>query len=130
MAKWTDEQGDTWVVEFDFFAIDAVRSEMDLDLNEMLKSEKGAQSLFTEISSDLVTLTKVLWCICKEQAEEKGVDFRTFAKRMIGQSYMDAQLAWMEAVAFFFQRPVREKILGELNKVRAERADLMNALNS
>jgi hypothetical protein len=116
MARFKDRTGDEWEIGFDLPTIPKVRA-AGFDLNKI-----GRDAKELDILDDPEKLGAVLWELCEEQAEKRGLTPEQFAKRFDGPAIWAARDAVIEAIADFSQRPtvaaaIRKRLPGALAKI-------------
>ncbi len=116
MASFQDREGDKWEIGFDLPTIPKVRA-AGFDLNKIGKDAKEL-----DILDDPERLGAVLWELCEEQAEKRGLTPEQFARRFDGPAIWAARDAVMEAIADFSQRPavaaaIKTKLPGKMNQI-------------
>lgn len=111
MHTWKDEQDNKWTIELNVDGIRRVRSEINIDLVEVLDGK-----LLDKLGSDPVLLVDVLWVLHQEEAAKKDpkVDARGFAKAVAGDAIDRATEAFLEELTDFFPKRRRKR----LQKVR------------
>ena len=123
MEKFTDKKGREWEVDITLAMVPELRP-CGLDLAMFSKEEEAnklASSLLDALT-DPERLGKVLWTICGEQSDSRGLDEKAFARGMNA----DALCAATDAVIFaafdlVFKRPeFRQMIRRELPKLWAK----------
>lgn len=118
MAKFRDRAGDEWGVEITIGDLDALRA-AGLDLGKV-----GSDPAALDVLDTPETVGKVLWVLCGEQAEKRGLSPEQFARRFNGPTLFAAGDAVTEAVADFSQRPavaaaIRSKLPGAMARLDA-----------
>ena len=98
--KFTDTKGDEWAVALNVSAIKAVRNHLGIDL---LNLDDG--QLILKLTSDPISLVDVIYVLCMDQAEAKGVSDSQFGARMAGDVIADATEAMLEALVSFIPNP-------------------------
>lgn len=104
MASFTDANGTTWDVSITVQSIRRVREQFSLDLSKIL----GDKDAFAGLHDDVCQLADVLFAICSEQAEAKGITIATFGAALGGDSLQAAREAFNEAALSFLPAKKRE----------------------
>lgn len=114
MAAFKDSSGRDWVVEIDVNQVKRLRSELGLDLLEVLG---GENQVFQRLADDPVLLVDCLWVICREQAEDRSLTDVQFGKSLVGDSIEFATRALMGAITDFFPQGRRDAMKAVAAKV-------------
>jgi hypothetical protein len=99
MKTFQDTAGRTWTLAINVDAIKRVRDLLGIALNKI--GENNFKPL-DDILSDPVTLVDVVFCLCKPDADAKGVSDSDFGKAMSGDAIFAAADAFVEELADFF----------------------------
>lgn len=101
MPTFTDNKGRAWEVRLTLGLLTEVREQAGVKLGEVLRTEQGLADF---VFGDVETLGKVLWVLCREQAERQGVTPEDFAHGFGGDTIEKAVEAVLGSVADFFPR--------------------------
>lgn len=104
MASFTDSNGTTWDVSITVHSIKRVRDQFSIDLSKIL----GDKDSFAGLHDDVCQLADVLFAICSEQANAKGITFETFGAALDGDSLEAARDAFNESALSFLPAKKRE----------------------
>jgi len=116
MKTFTDNAGRTWTVALNVDALKRVRSLCDVDLMQVV-SDGG--KLLDRLMADPVLLCDVVFAVCKEEAETKGISDVDFGKGMAGDPIEHATQALLEELVGFFPNRTQRDVLGKvLEKMR------------
>ena len=118
MKTFTDNAGRTWTVNVNVDAVKRVRSLCDVDLMDAV-TDGG--KLLERLVADPVLLCDVVFSICKEEADAKGISDVAFGRAMAGDPIEHATTALLEELVDFFpekQRTVFRTVVGKLWKYR------------
>jgi len=128
MKTFTDNAGRTWTVALNVDALKRVRSLCDVDLMQVV-ADGG--KLLDRLMADPVLLCDVVFAVCKEEAEAKGISDTDFGKGMAGDPIEHATQALLEELVGFFpnrtQRDVLGKVLGKMRRYAAMAGQLAMA---
>ena len=112
MKTFKDNADRTWTVTVNVDAIKRVRSLLDVDLMEAVDGR-----LIERLIGDPVLLCDVIYCVCKVDADAKGVSDEDFGRAMAGDAIELATTALLEELVDFFpsgKRQVLSKALAKL----------------
>lgn len=95
MHKFTDDRGRDWTLRLTITEAKRVRDELGLSLiaDEDLRKATG----------DLETTADVLHCLCRQQAEERGIDPGQFGE-LLTECFAAAADALLDELAAFFRK--------------------------
>lgn len=113
MRSFVDTQGRTWPVFVHFAALDRCKAFVGVDVCNL----DGLAAIF----EDPVLIGKVVYCLCKEDADRLGVTYDDFSRAMRGEAGDRAAQAFIEDFADFFPNPRVRAALREWieNRLRA-----------
>ena len=117
MKSFTDNAGRTWVVSVTVGTIKRVRALCGVDLANIITMEPGQTpkvDLLERLATDPVLLVDVLYAVCKDEADSKGVSDEEFGRGMAGDAIELATSALLDEIIDFFpetKRKVFRKIL-------------------
>ncbi len=106
MQVFYDRHSQSWDVDVTIYTIKAVRNRMGFDLLD-------AKTLIERIQ-DPIFLCDLLYCICKDQAEERGLSDEDFGKSLSGASIKEGRDAFLEAYANFIPDPKGQDAFREM----------------
>ena len=109
--KFTDDNGDDWLVAITVATVKRLRALLDVDLMTIL-DERG--QLLGRFVDDPVLLADVLYVICKPQADEREVSDEQFGGLLAGDTLEKATGAFLEALVDFFPLATKRKALRRL----------------
>ena len=128
MKTFTDNAGRTWTVAINVDALKRVRSLCDVDLMQIV-GDGG--KLLDRLMADPVLLCDVVFAVCKEEAESKGISDADFGKAMAGDPIEHATQALLEELVGFFpnrtQRDVLGKVLAKMRRYVALAGEMAKA---
>ena len=115
MHTFTDNQGRVWDVEINVTTLRRVRDLAKVNLTRIL--DDGFLDAFLE---DAFQQADVLFSLCRDQAEERGVCDEDFGRALTGQAMESAQIAMLAELADFFplRRALLEKIASRHRRLR------------
>jgi hypothetical protein len=118
MRSFVDNAGRTWTVAINTDTIKRVRALLKEDLLDV-------QAIVPRLTADPILLCDVLYCVCKPEADARGINDADFAKAMWGDAIAHAEAALMEELNDFFPKP-KDRELFRL--VRTKFAEMMDGL--
>lgn len=118
MRNFTDNKGGNWSINITVREVKELRA---IGIDIMAQDGSG----IAQLAGDVEILVNALYCLCKKQADEKGVSADDFLSLFGGDSIEAAVNAMMEAVADFFPS-ARKKVLNRaLEKAREVEAEII-----
>lgn len=117
MKSFIDNAGRAWIVNINVGTIKRVRALCDIDLANIITMETGKApkvDLLEQLASDPVLLVDVLYAVCKDEADGKGISDADFGKAMAGDCLEQAIAALLDEIIDFFpaaKRQVLQKVL-------------------
>lgn len=110
MPSFKDRKGNEWRVELDAPTIEEIRDDIGVDLISM---ERDPLLAFQFNPMDLI---KCIWIICRDQAQEQGVDERTFKKSLPTNPPDELLNCVREAIISFFPSGRASHMRGVLSR--------------
>ncbi len=113
MNSFTDADARVWPVQINVATIKRTQKLAGVDLMESVTGH-----LLERIAQEPVLLCDVLYCVCKEVADERKVTDEDFGRLLAGDVIDEATKAFMEALVAFFpsrRRLVLEKAIKKLH---------------
>ena len=120
MKTFKDNAGRTWTVGVDVAAIKRVRSLLDVDLMGAVEGK-----LLERLVSDPVLLCDVIYCVCKPEADSRGVSDEDFGRAMAGDAIEHATTALLEELVDFFPQARRRLLRKALAKLKTLEARVL-----
>lgn len=118
MKTFKDCESRDWVVAVNVDSIKRVRALLNgTDLLSVL-DEKG--TLLRDLHTNPVLVVDVVYCLCKPQADERGISDEQFGQAMAGDVIDRASRALMEDLVDFFpeaRRSILKKILQKVTQL-------------
>ncbi len=114
MKTFNDNSGRTWTVSLNVGALKRVRSLCEVDLMAAVEGK-----LVERLVTDPVLLCDVLFAICAEEAEKKGVTDEEFGRSLAGDAIDAGTTALLEELVDFFPKRRREVLRSALRKMDA-----------
>lgn len=99
MKTFNDTKGQTWTVEINVAAGRRCRTLADTNIYGLVENNFAG---LAELATDYERLVNVLFALCKEEAESRGVDDEAFAALMGGDALWEGYLAFREELIDFF----------------------------
>jgi len=127
VKTFTDNASRTWTVSINVDSVKRVRSLCDVDLMDAV-TDGG--KLLERLVADPVLLCDVLFAVCKEEADAKGISDQDFGRAMAGDPIDQATTALLEDLVDFFperKRAVFAAVLRKLRQYEAKALDVANA---
>ena len=112
MKTFKDNADRTWTVTVNVDAIKRVRSLLNIDLMEAVEGK-----LIERLIGDPVLLCDVIYCVCKEDADAKGITDEEFGRAMAGDAIELATTALLEELVDFFPQGKRQLLRKALAKL-------------
>jgi hypothetical protein len=111
MAKFTDANGNEWIIKIDPVLVDEVYAETKAGNPEGLSLYKlldGGFENFRELLENIPLLLNVVHLLIREQAQAKGIDTPNFLRGMNGDAIEAASEALYDALVEFAPKKKRE----------------------
>lgn len=105
---FSDSAGRAWTVSITVGTVTRLREMMGLDLMEAIEGD-----LVPKLMHDPVLLCNALFCVCKPEADARGVTDVQFGESMGGDSLAHGEEALLEAIRFF-SHPSRRELFGKM----------------
>ena len=124
MRTFKDTADRAWTINVNVDCIKRVRSLLSLDLLEAAEGK-----LLDRLVNDPVLLCDCIYCICKPEADAKGVSDEEFGRAMAGDAIDHATTALLEELVDFFPSPKRQvlrKALEKLKQLEKKAYELVN----
>ena len=124
MKTFTDNTGKTWSIAINLGAVKRVRASLDVNLLEAVEGK-----LIERLVSDPILLCDVIFVLCQQEAEARGITDEQFGQAMAGDAIDAATSALLEELVDFFpsgKRQVLTKALAKLKAFEAKAIELAN----
>ena len=112
MKTFKDNADRTWTVTVNVDSIKRVRSLLNIDLMEAVEGK-----LIERLIGDPILLCDVIYCVCKEDADAKGITDEEFGRSMAGDAIELATTALLEQLVDFFPQGKRQLLRKALAKL-------------
>lgn len=99
MASFTDSKDRTWTVRITPYTIRQAKDFAGINLGTILQDNMAPLQALLQ---DPVDVCSVLYAICQDEANAKGVDLRDFMEGIVGEPVEQACAALMEGLHEFF----------------------------
>ncbi len=116
MHSFTDTKDREWHLSLDGYTQEKVRTGVERDGKGLLLTSIGDEDF--KLLADLYDpnnasrlLVPVLWCMVEDQADERTIDPKEFARGLSGDALRNAADALVRAIADFFTNPARAALL-------------------
>ena len=106
MSKFVDATGDEWDLRITAGHLRPLREDFGVDLRDALKAEDNS---LADALGDPEKFVSVIYFLCDDQAQKKGVSPQDFALRMDGETLENAATALFGAVNSFFRPRTGDK---------------------
>lgn len=100
MHGFKDTEGRSWALSINVTSIRRVRGLVGVDLCKLIDDKLQP---FADLVSDPCKLVDVLYCLCKEEADKRGVSDEDFGRAMAGDVIDESINAFTEELIDFFQ---------------------------
>ena len=124
MKTFKDNADRTWTVTVNVDAIKRVRSLLSIDLMEAVEGK-----LIERLIGDPVLLCDVIYCVCKEDADAKGITDEEFGRAMAGDAIELATTALLEELVDFFPQGKRQLLRKALAKLETLQETMLAVVN-
>ena len=112
MKVFKDAVGREWTVEVNVQSIKRVRGLLDVDLMDAVGGD-----LIERLLGDPVLLCDVVYCLCKPEADERGISDEEFGRAMAGDAIESATGALLEELVDFFPPKKRALLRKAMDKL-------------
>ena len=116
MRSFKDINGKDWEIAHTVTSAKRVRDLLGLDL---LQPEAGEPPNITRLGTDEILLCDVIYVLCKNQADERGISDEDFGKGLGGAAILAAQTALYEELIDFFRLRGRQDRAAAVQKQQA-----------
>lgn len=124
MKTFKDNADRTWTIAINVGAIKRVRSLLDLDLMEAVEGK-----LIERLIGDPILLCDVIYCLCKTDADSRGVSDEDFGRAMAGDAIELATTALLEELVDFFPQGKRQLLRKALAKLKTLQSTMLSVVN-
>jgi hypothetical protein len=101
VPSFKDTEGREWQLSIDLFVVGDVHKETGVSIYTLMDDQaQGLRELCSPVNRHV--LANVVYLICKEQADKRGVSPRDFARALKGDPIDAMEEAFVEALADFF----------------------------
>ena len=116
MKKFADRNDVKWDIDITVGTLKRVRAALDVDL---FKITDDKFALMQEILNDPVLLVDILFIVCEQQVEERGMTDVQFGESLDGDTLFSAMNSFIEGMTDFFpERRGREALKKLMSKGR------------
>ena len=124
MKTFKDNADRTWTVTVNVDAIKRVRSLLDIDLMQAVEGK-----LIERLIGDPVLLCDIIYCVCKEDADAKGITDEEFGRAMAGDAIELATTAMLEELVDFFPQGKRQLLTKALAKLETLQETMLTVVS-
>ena len=110
MKTFTDNTGRVWTLAVNVAAIKRVRALCGVNLSSIVELDKDNNpdtKLIEQLSTDPVLLVDVLYAVCKNECDQKGISDEEFGMAMSGDAIEHATTALLDEIIDFFPEAKR-----------------------
>lgn len=125
MKSFTDTEGRIWSIRGSLGAFERVKTLTGVDMLDL----PTTQNCLKEIN-DVFKLGRVLYAMCQEQAESRGLTPEQFADGFNADTLHDASNALLDEVVFFCRKDLRPALQMALAKAREADAKVVETMQS
>lgn len=112
MRSFVDNSGRSWSLVININAVKRIRAFCNLDILELMTvNEKTGEmnaDVLERLSNDPVLLVDVLYVVCKEEVEQRGVSEENFGAALTGDVIEYATKQLLEEIIDFFPEAKRK----------------------
>lgn len=120
MKTFTDNTGKTWSIAINVGAVKRVRASLDVNLLDAVEGK-----LIERLVSDPILLCDVIFVLCQQEAETRGITDEQFGQAMAGDAIDMATSALLEELVDFFPSGKRQVLTKALAKLKAFEAKVI-----
>lgn len=111
--SFTDTEGRAWTVAFTVAAAKRLRDMLHINPFD-------ANQLLVRLFDDPIFLAEAIYCVCLDEANQRGISDEQFGRALAGQAIENARHALLEEYVDFFPEPQkREAIKILIDKTQA-----------
>ena len=125
MKTFKDNADRIWSVTINVDAIKRVRSLLQVDLMEAVEGR-----LIERLMADPVLLCDVIYCVCKDEADARGVTDEEFGRAMAGDAIELATTALLEELVDFFPLGKRQLLRKALAKLESFQETMLSVVTA
>lgn len=116
MRTFTDKAKREWTVDLNITTVKHVMDALEVNLAQL------DEQLLVRLSDDPILLCNVIYVLCREQTNEKGISDEDFGRALGGDSIDAATKALMAELVDFTRSPARRQmwkaVVEKLEKIR------------
>jgi hypothetical protein len=114
VKTFADNTGRTWSIAINVGAVKRVRASLDVNLLDAVEGK-----LIERLVSDPILLCDVIFVLCQQEAETRGITDEQFGQAMAGDAIDAATSALLEELVDFFPTGKRQVLTKALAKLKA-----------
>ena len=115
MRNFEDEEGQNWEIVLTIASAKRVRDLLQVNLLEL---DQGEPPLIARLTSDVILLIDVIFCLVKPQADKLKISDEQFAEGLGGEAAERATKAFLEELADFFRGLGREEMAQAIERAQ------------
>lgn len=113
--EFQDSVGRRWTIALTGGSVSRISQELGADLSNLMPGPKSALAIITYEES---ALTRLLWALCRKQAEQLGVDQENFGEAMGPDALTAAEEGFFKELDFFYRKRKRPQMAEAYAKAR------------
>lgn len=114
MKSFTDTEGRLWNVKGSLGVFERVKTATGVDMLDLPTTQQCLREI-----SDVFKLGKVLYCVCEDQVNARGLTPEQFADAFNADTLYEASNALLEEVIFFCRKDIRPMMQMAMDKAKA-----------
>lgn len=113
MQTFEDDKGREWTVDVNPWTLGRVKDNTGVLLTALVEDDNAVLRI---LYNDPVMVGDILWRLCEDQAEDRGVSLKDFSYSIAGDAFGKARDAVVEAtVDFFGSQEQRDRVRKVIN---------------
>ena len=125
MKTFTDTEGRLWNVKGTLGAFERVKTSTGVDMLDLPSTQNCLKQI-----ADVFMLGKVLYAMCEDQCESRGITPEQFADGFNADVLVEASNALLEEVVFFCRKDLRPAMQMALDKARQADERMVETMRS
>ena len=118
MKSFIDRNKEAWDLDLNIAAAMRLQSRLQIRIEDavsMTPTRQGEKPLLERIAEDSILLFNIIYVLCEEQAEKRGLTQEDFAARFDGDTIEAATIALLDELENF-SRPAQRKVMQQLRE--------------
>lgn len=125
MKSFADTEGRIWSIRGSLGAFERVKSLTSVDMLDLPTTQNCLKAI-----NDVFTLGRVLYAMCQDQVESRGLTPEQFADGFNADTLHEASDALLDEVVFFCRKDLRPALQMALDKARQADAKVVETMQS